>query len=115
MSSNAGKASLHLRVDLGVLGQEPPPHSPPKQTRDGPARLRRRNKRAAARKANAEEAEENLTAEEKEVLVLAAKAEDTRVAVKAIVPPTKDSTDIEAEEPEQVEEPAMVLASIVVP
>ena len=101
LSSNAGKASLHLCVDLGVLGQEPPPHSPLKQTRNGPARLRRRNKRAAARKAKAEEAEEFLTAEEKEVLVLAEEAESKEVVVKAIAS-TKDSED-PTEEPKNTE------------
>ena len=45
---------------------------------------------------------------------MAAKHEYTALTVKAIVA-TKDSTDIEAKETEQVEEPAMVLASIVVP
>ena len=66
LSSNAGKATLHLQVDLGVLSQEPPPlHPPPKEARNGPARLRRREKRAAARVVHAEEA---LTLEEKEQL-----------------------------------------------
>ena len=84
LSSNAGKASLHLRVDLGVLSQESPP--PPKQTRNGPARLRRREKRAAACRANAKEAEATLTAEEREVLEWAEKAKTKAVAEKAIVP-----------------------------
>ena len=100
LSSNAGKASLHLRVDLGVLSQESPP--PPKQTRNGPARLRRREKRAAARKANAEEAEATLTAEEREVLEWAEKAKTKAVAEKAIVP-VEESTDVEPKKTEQVE------------
>ena len=98
LSSNAGKASLHLCVDLGVLSQE----SPPTQTRNGPARLRRREKRAAARKANAEEAEATLTAEEREVLEWAEKAKTKAVAEKAIVP-VEESTDVEPKKTEQVE------------
>ena len=103
LSFIAGKASLHLHVDLGVLGQESPPHLSSKPTRNGPARLRPREKRAAARKANAEETESFLTAEEKEVLVLAEKAEDKAVAVKAIVT-LEDSADFEAKETGQVKE-----------
>ena len=54
------------------------------------------------RQFNAEEAEAHLTAEEKEVLVLAAKAEDKMVPVKATVP-TKVSKDVKAKKTEQVE------------
>ena len=53
LTSNAGKASINLSVDLEVLPQEVLP-PPPKHSRNGPARLRRREKRAAARKADAE-------------------------------------------------------------
>ena len=70
ISSDAGKASLNLCVDLGVLPEEglQHPHHPHKRSRNGPTRHRRREKRAAARVVHAEEAEAALTLEEKEIL-----------------------------------------------
>ena len=97
LSSNAGKVLVNLRVDLGVLPHEVLGH-PPKQSRNGPSQLRRRERRAAARKADAEEAEVNLTFEEKEVLKLAAKAEEKSVTEQVIM-----STGLEAKKTTQVE------------
>jgi hypothetical protein len=76
LSSNAGKASLNLSVDLGVLPDEGlhHPHHPRNHSRNGPARQRQREKRAAARRVQAEEAEEALNAEEKKVLEMAERA-----------------------------------------
>ena len=64
LCSNAGKASLNLRVDLGVLHKVP--HHPPNHSRNGPAQQCHRKNRAAARLADAEEAEPALTVEERE-------------------------------------------------
>ena len=69
LSSNAGKASLNLRVDLGALHDGP--HHPPNHSRNGPSRQRRREKRAAARVVDAEEAVAALSVEEREVLEIA--------------------------------------------
>ena len=72
LSSNAGKVSVNLRVDLGVLHEGP--HHPPTHSRNGPARQRRREKRAVARVADAEEAEAALSVEEREVLEIGGQA-----------------------------------------
>ena len=66
---------------LDILG----PHCRP-EARNGPARLRCREKRVAVLTANAEEDEATLATEEREVLELAEKAENKTVAEKAIVP-----------------------------
>ena len=66
MSSKAGKAMINLCVDLGVLQQQnPQPHHPPSHPRNGPAQLRRRERRAAARQAAAVEGESILSVEER--------------------------------------------------
>ena len=87
LSSNAGKAVIHLHLDLGVLGQQDhsPPHHPPHQTRNGPSQQRRRERRAAARQAAAEQAEATLSLEEKDVLKKAEKAEAEFVTEKVIL------------------------------
>ena len=59
-------------MDLGVLHEGH--HHPPNRSRNGPARQRRREKRAAARLAEAEEAEAALSVEEREVLEMAGEA-----------------------------------------
>jgi hypothetical protein len=66
LSSKAGKASITLSADLGVLPwQDPQPHHPQKQhSRNGPAQQQRRERRAAARQAAAEEVEAILSLEE---------------------------------------------------
>ena len=99
ISSDAGKASLNLCVDLGVLPEEglQHPHHPHKRSRNGPTRHRRREKRAAARVVHAEEAEAALTLEEKEILEMAEEA-----AMEPIVP-VKDSKEIENEKVVQAE------------
>ena len=53
MTSSAGKAEVHLSVELDDL----PPVTllPPRSSRNGPARQRRREKRAAARQASEKE------------------------------------------------------------
>ena len=56
LCSNAGKASLNLCVDLGVLHEGP--YHPPNHSRNGPARQRCREKRVAA---DAEEAKAALS------------------------------------------------------
>ena len=102
LTSNAGKASINLSVDLEVLPQEVLP-PPPKHSRNGPARLRRREKRAAARKADAEEAEAKLTTEEKEVLELAANAKNKVMVEEAIVS-AKVATNLAPKKSAQVEQ-----------
>ena len=89
LSSKAGKASVNLRVDLGVLQQQDLQHHhpPPKPSRNGPAQKRRRERRAAARKAAAEEAESALSPEELEVLELAENAKSIEVAEQAVSDP----------------------------
>ena len=86
--------SVILRVDLGVL--EEGPHLPPNLSRNGPARQRRRERRAAARLANAEEAEAALSAEEQELLEMAARA-GSRSPVQQVNVPEKGSKDVETE------------------
>ena len=88
-SSNAGKVSVILRVELGVL--EEGPKLPPNPSRNGPARQRRRERRAAERVAKAEEAEAALSVEEQEVLEMAVKA------IKEVNVPEKGLTDVESE------------------
>ena len=84
VSSNAGKAVINLRVDLGVLGEpdDHPHHS--SQRRFGPSQQRRRERRAAARQAAAEQAEASLYVEEKDVLKKAEVAETECNAEKAV-------------------------------
>jgi vacuolar-type H+-ATPase subunit F/Vma7 len=102
-SSNAGKVSVILRVDLGVLEELHGPHGhlPPNLSRNGPARQRRRERRAAARSANAEEAEAALSAEEQEVLEMAARA-GSRSPVQQVNVPEKGSKDVETEKAQDV-------------
>ena len=85
LSSNAGKAVLNLRVDLGVLEEQDPhpPHHPSTRSRNGPSQQRRRDRRAAARKATSEQAEAVLSLEERQVLREAEKAEANHDAEKA--------------------------------
>ena len=84
LSSNAGKAVMNLRVDLGVLEhQDRRHHHPPQRSRNGPAQQRRRERRAAARQASTEQAEAILSLEEREVLEAAEKAEAHAVAEEA--------------------------------
>ena len=58
LSSNAGKAVVNLRVDLGVFGQQNDhqTHHPSQRTRHGPSKQRRRERCAAARQTAAEQA-----------------------------------------------------------
>ena len=86
-------------MDLGVLPEEglQHPHHPHNRPRNGPARHRRREKRAAARVVHAEEAKAALTLEEKEILEMAEEA-----AMEPIVP-VKDSKEIENEKVVQAE------------
>ena len=98
-SSNAGKVSVILRVDLGVL--EEGTHRPPNLSRNGPARQRRRERRAAARSVNAEEAEAALSAEEREVLGMAARA-GSQSPVQQVNVPEKGSKDAETEKAQDV-------------
>ena len=100
-SSNAGKVSVILRVDLGVL--EEGPHLPPNLSRNGPARQRRRERRAAARLANAEEAEAALSAEEQELLEMAARA-GSQSPVQQVNVPEKGSKDVETVKAQNVPE-----------
>ena len=85
LSSNAGKAVLNLRVDLGVLQEQDPhpPHHPSTRSRNGPSQQRRRDRRAAARKATSEQAEAVLSLEERQVLREAEKAEANHDAEKS--------------------------------
>ena len=62
IKSEAEKAIVNLTADVEPM---------PRQSRNGPARQRRREKRAAARVAQAEEAEAALAVEERVVLELA--------------------------------------------
>ena len=86
LSSKAGKATINLRVDLGVLQQQDLQHHhpPPKHSRNGPAQERRRERRAAARKAATEEAETALSLEELEVLEMAENAKSDEMPPQAI-------------------------------
>ena len=104
LSSNAGKAVLNLRVDLGVLEQQHPhpPHCPSTRSRNGPSQQRRRDRQAAAQKATSEQAEAVLSLEEREVLkeaekaeanVNAEKAEANVNAVKANIAPKVNATE----------------------
>ena len=109
ISSDAGKATLNLSVDLGVLPDEGQhhhphhPHLPRKHSRNGPSRQRRREKRAAARSAQAEEAEAALTAEEKEMLEIAGKAASNSHVQEATVP-AKGSVVLDAEDAKGTED-----------
>ena len=108
LSSNAGKASLNLSVDLGVLPDEGlhhphHPHLPRNPSRNGPSRQRRREKRAAARSAQAEQAEAAPNVEEKEMLEIAEKAASNSPVQKANVP-AKGLEELEAKEVVIVEE-----------
>ena len=108
ISSDAGKATLNLSVDLGVLPDEGlhhphHPHLPRNPSRNGPSRQRRREKRAAARSAQAEQAEAALNVEEKEMLEIAEKAASNSPVQKPTVP-AKGSEEIEAKEEVTVEE-----------
>ena len=97
LSSDAGKASVNLHVDLGPLHDDglrqhqPPPRNP---SRNGPARQRRTEKRADARKAQAEQAEATLTEEEKEVLEMAERAA-SKSPVQDTVVPVEGSKEVE--------------------
>ena len=89
LCSDTGKVSLNLSVDLGVLPEEgvQHPQHPRNQSRNGPARQRRREKRAAARRVQAEQAEAALSVEEKEVLDMAERAAtDSRVQESTLPP-----------------------------
>ena len=97
LSSNAGKASLNLRVDLGALHDGP--HHPPDHSRNGPSRQRRREKRAAARVVDAEEAVAALSVEEREVLDIAEKAKSS---VQQANVPEEGSKEVEVEKVENV-------------
>ena len=83
VSSNAGKAVMNLRVDLGVLGQQDHHPHHQSQRRNGPSQQRRRERRAAARQAAAEQAAATLSVEEKDVLKKAETAESECIAGKA--------------------------------
>ena len=98
LSSDAGKASLNLSVDLGVLPEEGlhHPHHPRNHSRNGPARQRRREKRAAARSAQAEQAEAALSVEEKEVLHMSERASSDSTMRDASVP-AKGQEELETE------------------
>ena len=76
LSSDAGKASLNLSVDLGVLPDEGLhySHHPRNNSRTGNARQCRREKLAAARRVQLEQAEAALTVEDKVVLEMAERA-----------------------------------------
>ena len=100
LSSNAGKAVVNLRVDLGVLGQQDDhqPHHPSQRTRNGPSKQRRRERRAAARQAAAEQAEATLSVEEKDMLKEAEKSEAKLVAEKAAAKIAEEVSENPAEE-----------------
>ena len=84
VSSNAGKAVMNLRVDIGVLGQQDHHPHHPSQRRNGPSQQRRRERRAAARQAAAEQAGATLSVEEKDVLKKAEIADSEYIAGKAV-------------------------------
>ena len=62
LKSEAGRASVTLSLDLGHVLSEQGLH-PPHGSRNGPARIRRREKRAAAREKQAADAEETQIVE----------------------------------------------------
>ena len=104
LSSDAGNASLNLQVDLGSLHDDglrlhQHPHN---HARNGPARQRRTEKRAAARKAEAEQAEAALTEEEKEVLDMAERAA-SKSPVHEALKPEEGSKEAEDEKDVAVE------------
>ena len=100
LSSDAGKASLNLQVDLGSLhddGLRLHQH-PHKHAGNGPARQRRTEKRAA----EPEQAEAALTEEEKDVLDLAERAA-SKSPVHQALKPEEGSKEAEDEKDVAVE------------
>ena len=108
LRSSAGKASIDLHVDLG--DQQHIPVQQRQHSRDGPARQRRRLKRAAARRDAAEQAANGLSPEEAFILIQAeeaanrTKAEEAKElakskAEKALTKPAEGAESGKIEEP----------------